>query len=101
MVKLPQADVVACWQGSGTSYSFDDTSSIDVTITASDGTKKAVNANYIIGVMFDRDALGVTGYNRRTPSKYVAKAEFYNYWYKEDAGYFNDYNENFVVFLAD
>ena len=24
-----------------------------------------------------------------------------NYWYKEDAGYFNDYNENFVVFLAD
>ena len=101
LVKLPQADVVAYWQGSGTSFALADTSSIDVTITASDGTKKTVQEDYIIGIMFDRDALGVTGYNRRTPSKYVSKAEFYNYWYKEDAGYFNDYNENFVVFLAD
>ena len=76
-------------------------SKIDVDVLDTSGTKQHVQEDYIVGVMFDRDALGVTGYNRRTPSKYVAKAEFYNYWYKEDAGYFNDYNENFVVFLAD
>ena len=50
--------------------------------------------------MFDRDALGVTVLNKRITSHYNAKAEFWNNWYKEDAGYFNDYNENFVVFLV-
>lgn len=101
LVKLPSADVVPYWQGSGTSYALADTTKINVSVLDKDGNKQDVEQGYIIGVMFDRDALGVTGYNRRTPSKYVAKAEFYNYWYKEDAGYFNDYNENFVVFVAD
>lgn len=101
LVKLPVADVVSYWQGSGTSFALADTTKIDVDVIDTSGTKQHVQEDYIVGVMFDRDALGVTGYNRRTPSKYVAKAEFYNYWYKEDAGYFNDYNENFVVFLAD
>ena len=101
LVKLPQADVVPYWQGSGTSFALADTTSINVDVLDTSGTKQSVNEDYIVGVMFDRDALGVTGFNRRVPSKWVAKAEFYNYWYKEDAGYFNDYNENFVVFIAD
>lgn len=101
LVKLPEADIVPFWQGSGTSFALADTTSINVSVLDKSGTKQDVSEDYIVGVMFDREALGVTGYNRRTPSKYVAKAEFYNYWYKEDAGYFNDYNENFVVFLAD
>ena len=101
LVKLPVADVVPFWQGSGTSYALADTTSIDVQVLDTSGTKQSVNEDYIVGVMFDRDALGVTAFNRRTTSKYNAKAEFYNYWYKEDAGYFNDYNENFVVFIAD
>ena len=101
LVKLPVADVVPFWQGTGTSYALADTTKINVEVLDKNGTKQSVTEDYIVGVMFDRDALGVTGYNRRVPSKWVAKAEFYNYWYKEDAGYFNDYNENFVVFLAD
>ena len=101
LVKLPVADVVPFWQGSGTGYALADTTAIDVDVIDESGTKQHVQEDYIVGVMFDRDACGVTGYNRRTPSKYVAKAEFFNYWYKEDAGYFVDSNENFVVFLAD
>ena len=101
LVKLPQADVVPFWQGSGTAFALTDTSKINVKILDKDGVSDEVTQDGIIAVMFDRNALGVTGYNRRTPSKYVAKAEFYNYWYKEDAGYFNDYNENFVVFTLD
>ena len=50
--------------------------------------------------MFDIDALGVTAINKRVKGHVNDKAEFYNYWYKEDAGYFNDYNENFVVFVV-
>ena len=101
LVKLPVADVVSFWQGSGTAFALTDTSKINVKVKKDDGTIVDVEHDGIIAVMFDRNALGVTGYNRRTPSKYVAKAEFYNYWYKEDAGYFNDYNENFVAFTLD
>lgn len=101
LVKLPQADVVPFWQGSGTSFALADTTAINVSVLDNSGTKQDVSEDYIVACMFDRNALGVTAMKKRVTSKYNAKAEFYNYWYKEDAGYFNDYNENFVVFLAD
>lgn len=94
--ELPNADVVPYWQGSGTGYSFNDISSINIT-TASG---IAINVSGILGVMFDHDALGVTNLDRRVTTNYNPKAEFYNNWYKFDAGYFNDTNENFVVFFV-
>lgn len=94
--KLPNADVVPYWQGSGTSYAFSDVSSINIK-TASGET---LNASGILCVMFDRDALGVTNLDRRVTTNYNAKAEFYNNWFKFDAGYFNDTNENFIVFFV-
>lgn len=94
--ELPNADVVPYWQGSGTGYDFNDISAIDIK-TASGAT---VEISGILGVMFDRDALGVTNLNRRVTTNYNPKAEFYNNWYKFDAGYFNDINENFVVFFV-
>ncbi len=100
LVKLPEADVVSCWQGTGTSFALADASKINVQVLDKAGTKRSVEQAYVVCAMFDRDALGVTAMNKRTTSHYNAKAEFYNYWYKEDAGYFNDYNENFVVFLV-
>lgn len=96
LTKLPNAEVVPFWQGSGQDYSFASTSKINVK-TASGNN---VEAGGILAVMFDRDALGVTNMNRRTTSKYNAKAEFVNNWFKMDAGYFNDANENFVVFFV-
>lgn len=93
--KLPAAEVVPYWQGSGTTYSFADISKIDVQ-TASE---HEVSASGILGVMFDRDALGVANMDRRVTSNYNPKAEFINNWEKMDAGYFNDANENFVVFF--
>lgn len=92
---LPKADIVPYWQGSGLDYSFASTSAINVKT----GGNNTVSASGIIGVMFDRDALGVTNMNRRVTSNYNGKAEFYNNWYKMDAKYFNDSNENFVVFF--
>lgn len=93
-VALKQHETVPCWQGSGLSYDFADTSTIEVK-TAS-GTDVKVTG--VIGVMFDRDALGVSNLDRRVTSNYNAKAEFFNNYFKFDAGYFNDTNENFVVF---
>lgn len=95
-VKLPQAETVPYWQGSGTAYAFNSISSIN--IKTSEGT--AVTASGILGVMFDSDALGVTNLDKRVTTNYNAKAEFFNNYYKFDAGYFNDLNENFVVFFV-
>lgn len=100
LVKLPEADVVSCWQGTGTGFALADTSKVYVQVLDKTGTKRSVEQAYVVACMFDREALGVTAFNKRVKEHYNAKAEFFNYWYKEDAGYFNDYNENFVVFLV-
>ena len=90
------SDLVPYWQGSGTGYAFTDISKINVTTPSGDD----VEASGILAVMFDRDALGVANMDRRTTSNYNPKAEFYNNWFKYDAGYFADLNENFVVFFV-
>ena len=95
-LKLPKAETVTFWQGSGTGYSFSDTSKVYVT----SGANHSVQASGILGVMFDRDALGVCNQNSRVTTQYNPKAEFTNYFYKRDARYFTDSNENFVVFFV-
>jgi hypothetical protein len=96
-VLLPQAETVPFWQGSGQNYEFASTG--DINIKESGG--KAVEISGVLGVMFDRDALGVCNLDRRVTTNYNAKAEFFNNYYKFDAGYFNDTNENFVVFFIE
>lgn len=94
--KLANAERVAYWQGSGNDYSFSSTGKIDV-VTTSNNSQSVTG---ILGVMFDRDALGVCCPDSRVTTQYNAKAEFTNYFYKRDARYFNDLNENFVVFYV-
>lgn len=100
--RLPNAETVPYWQGSGTGYALDSISSINVTVNAETGASatQTISAKGIIGVMFDRDALGVCNQDRRVTTHYNARAEFFNNWYKVDAQYFNDFNENCVVFYA-
>ena len=95
-VRLPKSETVPFWQGSGTDYSFSNVSAINVKTTSGD----TVSLDGILGVMFDRDALGVANFERRITTNYNPKAEFTNYFYKQDAQYFNDLNENFVVFFV-
>lgn len=101
LVSLPNSESVPYWQGSGTDYAFESTSKIDVTTQnpTQQGTID-VSQSGIIGVMFDKDALGVANLDTRVTTNYNAKAEFYNNYYKFDCGYFNDTNENFVVFYV-
>ena len=106
MVSLPAHDAVPYWQGSGVDYGLDSIGKIDIKTAGGETVKvpfEGVGAGKknaaILGVMFDRDAVGVSNLDRRTTTAYNAKAEFYNNWYKMDAGYYNDLNENFVVFF--
>lgn len=93
LTKLPVSESVAYWQGTGTSFGLADTTKINVKTQEGD-----VELDYIVGVAFDRDALGVSNFDRRVPTHRNAKGEFTNMFYKQDAHYYNDLNENFVVF---
>lgn len=94
-VLLPKAETVASWQATGKDYAFDNVSKIDV----KSASGASISVSGVLGVMFDREALGVTNLDKRVTTNYNAKAEFFNNYYKFDAGYFNDTNENFVVFF--
>ena len=95
--KLVNAETVPFWQGSGTDYAFASTGKINAK-PASGGDAQEVTG--VIGCIFDRDALGVMNNNQRVTTQWNAKAEFTNYFYKKDARYFNDLNENFVYFYV-
>lgn len=95
LVKLPNYEHVPFWQGSGTDYAFDTTSKIDVKTSGG----HSIATSGILCCMFDRDALGVCNQDRRVTSNYNPKAEFTSNWFKWDASYFNDQNENFIVFF--
>lgn len=96
---LLPADIITIpyWQGSGEGY--DKVSKINVTIKIDDKTTKNIEMDGIMGIMFDRNALGVCNLDRRVTTSYNPKAEFYNNFYKFDCSYFNDLDENFIVFF--
>lgn len=98
-VKISDYDTVPYWQGTGTKYGFNDISKIDVSIK--DGLKTTeVAQTGILGVLFDTNALGVSCQNPRTTTAVNARAEFYTNFNKYDAMYYNDLNENFIVFMV-
>lgn len=94
LVKMPNFESVGYWQSAG-DYVLDDVSKIN--ITTSQGHECQIDG--VLGVIFDRDALGVCNYERRTTSDYNARAEFINMWFKNEARYFNSFDENIVVFF--
>ena len=87
------------WQGSGNDYSGEKVAKINVAIKTGDSTTKDIEMGGIMAVMFDRNALGVCNEDRRVTTNYNPKAEFYNNFYKFDCSYFNDLDENFIVFF--
>lgn len=100
LVSLPTSETVAYWQGTGTDFTYANNSLIDVTIKSADNTNGvSVKQAGVLGMMFDRDALGVACVDRRVKTNYNPKAEFFTNFHKFDAMYFNDANENAIVFL--
>ena len=93
--KLPEAQVVNFWQGSGKGYSLDDIAKIDV----KDAEGNDVTIDCLLGCIFDRDMLAVCCQDYHVNTYYNPKAEFTSYFYKFKAGYFNDLNENMVIFF--
>lgn len=99
-VKLPDADIIPYWQGSGTDYAFTSTSKINVVGNKDSATTGTVEKSGILAVMFDEYAVAISNLDRRVTSNYNGRAEFYNNWYKFDMGSYIDLGENFVVFVC-
>lgn len=95
LVEMPYYETVNFWQGVGNDFEFEDTSTIN--ITDSNGNK--TNINYVVGVLFDRDALGVSQFEDHVETKYIKIARFWNNFYSREARYFNALDEQFVVFF--
>lgn len=103
LVALPDSEEVPYWQGMCNDADglepFDIATNSQVKVKVSSDSS-SVTVDGVLGVMFDREALGVCNEDQRVTTNYNPKAEFYTNWYKVDTGYFNDLNENFVVFYA-
>lgn len=100
LVALPKHEEVPYWQGSGQDYSFANTSKVSVKCVMPDGTNENVTVSGVLGIMFDNEAVMVANTKRKTTSNYNGRADFTNYWFKYECSYFNDFNENFVVFFV-
>ena len=98
LVQLPNYEEVGFWQGTGTDGKFANRTKVAGTFIRNDGSTGSAEATYVIAVMFDHEALGVLQPRRRVTTAYNPKAEFYNNFHKWESRYFNDFNENFVIF---
>ena len=103
-VKLPTAETVPYWQGTGESYAFADISKINAKVSGQSGPAAPDTGEGhggIIGVMYDKDAAGVCLEDSYVTSQVNNKAEFVNNWHKYEAEYINDYSEQNCVFYVE
>lgn len=98
LVKLPKYEKTTYWQTTK-GLTFDKLSAINVKAHDTTSTYE-VSLDGVLAVMFDDRALGVSNEEMEVDAHYVEGARFTNYWYTKDAQYFNDFNENFVVFFV-
>ena len=87
--------------------SIDDPSSIKIEANEllADGTCQktatAVEETGIIGIIFDRDALGITVIDEGVRSIENPRARYFNNFYNWTTRWYNDQTENFVVLILD
>ena len=97
LTALPKYKEVPYWQGSGETYSFADTSAVNIQLDAT----TTVSKSGIIAIMYDEQALGVTMNERRSTTERNNKDEYTDYFNKANIGYFNDMSENGIVFYLE
>lgn len=92
LVSLPKYEEVAFWQAPGNEFK----GIYNINIKNTNNT--LINVNGVVAVMFDDNALGVSLFDRRTTTSVNPRGEFTTNYEKCDGRFFNNFNENFVVF---
>lgn len=112
-VKLDGYKTVPYWQGRKTASGTDTTgirASVDATAlvdagagesgrSGAQGTAKRVKIDNLIGILFDRDAAMICNEDPEVRSQYNADGNFTNFFYNYDCSYYNDFDENALVFV--
>ena len=93
MVNIGKYDEVPFWQGSGTSFSFNDISKVNVKLDE----VTTIEQTGVIAVFYDSEAIGVTMEKKRRRSVRNDESEYTNYHDKSTMMYFNDMSCNGVV----
>lgn len=99
-IGLGTIEKVPYWQGIGTGFDTDLAFMEASTINVKTSGNNSVKASGILGVVFDRDALGVYNKKEKITTDYSGAGDFWTSYYKYRAQYFNDQNEQFVVFYV-
>lgn len=104
--RLPLYQPVTAWQsafaddGQGAPEAMPDfatATTINIKTTSGD----AVNQNYVVCCLADREALGTTIYDLNTATDRNNMDRYTNYSESATIGYFNDLSENGIVFVID
>lgn len=97
-IKMPGYESVPYWQGSGKNYSFDDVSTIDITI---DSNGSAIKKSGIVAFLADKWAIMHTIKKRRTAAKVFEPEGLTNYYNQFRDQYMNNLKMNAVVFTVE
>lgn len=99
-LELMEYERVSFWQ------SIDKPDSIQVTPAYIDSTgnvkvaSSAVNTKGVVGVLFDKEAVGITTVNQwSAPTPFNARGGYSNIFWHFNDRYYNDFTENGVVFI--
>lgn len=113
-VELKGYKTVPYWQGRKTASGKDTVairSSVDATAivdgsgsgdaaaAGAQGSSKRVKIDNLVGILFDRDAAMVCNEEPEVRSQYNADGNFTNFFYNYDCSFYNDFDENAVVFV--
>lgn len=106
-LSVGEYDRTPAWQGhdSGTGK-FEFATNSSVSINADTDAKLGIGTSafaqsYVIGLMFDRKALGICPYERKVTSSYTAIADFWNDYHHLLMNAMIDSNYNIVAFIID
>lgn len=107
-------DTVTSWQGvmhidttpnPDVVYEFDDTTLSSVYVKANDAAKIGQSTKYeksgVLGLMFDKSAIGICLRRSKVTSNYTASADFWNTYYHELFDHIIDSSYSIVAFIAD
>ena len=105
-VKLEGYKTVPYWQGRKESGGTNDALATRASVNAkavingaSGPTTGDVAIANLVGIVFDRDAAMICNEDPEVRSQYNADGNFTNFFYNYDCSYYNDFDENAIVFV--
>ena len=105
-VKLEGYKTVPYWQGRKESGGTTDALATRASVNAkavingeSGPTTGDVAIDNLVGIVFDRDAAMICNEDPEVRSQYNADGNFTNFFYNYDCSYYNDFDENAIVFV--